>query len=73
MKRSFGSVQNTTGSVKEICVKASMPNKLKDILIGGSIVTIGIIYLTTTAFWYGANKYDMAEFEALKDIGCINE
>ena len=50
-----------TGAVKDVVVKAATPNKIKDILIGGSIVLIGIAYLTTTAFRNGSEKYEDAE------------
>lgn len=60
-----------TGVSKDIVVKTASPNTLKDILIGGGIVLIGIAYLTTTAFKNGSKKFEEAEFKALHDAGLI--
>lgn len=46
-----GGITNpVTGVGKDIVVKSVTPNNIKDALIGGGIVLIGIIYLTSTAF-----------------------
>lgn len=63
-----GYVTNTTtGATKDIVVKAVTPNTLKDILIGGAVVLMGITYLTVTAFKNGSKKFEEAEFQALSD------
>ena len=45
-----GWISTMEGAKKDIIVKASAPNKLKDTFIGGCLVIGGIIYLTSTAF-----------------------
>lgn len=45
----------------DIIVKAALPNKLKDIIIGGGITLIGIAYLTYTAFRNGSSAFEKAE------------
>lgn len=64
-----GGVTNPlTGEYKDIVVKAVAPNNLKDILIGGSMVLIGITYLTVTAFKNGSKAFEDAEFKTLTDL-----
>ena len=67
IKMNFGSVGNyETGKYEDIIVKANWPNSLKDVLIGGSLIAAGTIYLATTAFKNGANAHEKAEFNALE-------
>lgn len=65
------SIQNKEGQSKDVIVKAATPNTLKDSLIGGGIVMVGIIYLTTTAFKYGAKKFDEAECQTMTELGIM--
>lgn len=49
-----GPVASIDGSKKaDIVIKAAAPNDLKQILIGGGTVLVGIVYLTVTAFKKG--------------------
>lgn len=57
-----------TGVGKDVIVKAATPNKLKDILVGGGMVMMGITYLTVTAFRHGSEKYEEAELKAFSDL-----
>lgn len=57
-----------TGVEKDVIVKAATPNKLKDILVGGGMVLIGITYLTVTAFRHGSEKYEEAELQTFSDL-----
>lgn len=68
-----GGLTNMEGTIKDIVVKAATPNKFKDILIGGGIVLVGIAYLTTTAFRYGSEKFEEAEYKTMVDLGIIKE
>lgn len=68
-----GELKNMAGTTKDIVVKAATPNKFKDMLIGGGIVLVGIAYLTTTAFRYGSEKFEEAEYKTMIDLGIINE
>ena len=61
------------GTIKDIVVKSATPNKFKDMLIGGGIVLVGIAYLTTTAFRYGSEKFEEAEYKTMVNLGIINE
>lgn len=69
-----GSVISRDGSKEaDIIVKAAAPNDLKQILIGGGTVLVGIIYLTVAAFKRGAKAYESAELNALADIGAMDK
>ena len=68
-KFNYGSITNPkTGESKDIIVKAVTPNKMKDILIGGDLVLLGIAHLTMTAFRNGATKFEAAELDTLSDL-----
>lgn len=62
-----------TGEKKDIVVKSALPNKVKDMLVGGLILVLGVTYLTFTAFKNGAQKHEDAEMETLTDLGLIGE
>lgn len=62
---------DATGETKDIIVKAVAPNTLKDALIGGGLVLMGIAYLTVTAFRNGSKALESAEFKTLNDLGLI--
>lgn len=62
-----------TGTKKDIIVKAKAPNNIKDTLIGGGLVLIGITYLTATAFRNGSAKFDEAEMQVFEDLGLIKD
>lgn len=68
-----GELKNMKGTIKDIVVKSATPNKFKDMLIGGGIVLVGIAYLTITAFRYGSEKFEEAEYKTMVDLGIINE
>ena len=64
-----GTIGNpNTGVSKDVIVKAASPNSLKDVLIGGGIVLVGITYLTTTAFKNGSKKYEEAEMQVFEEL-----
>jgi len=67
-----GAITNMDGKVKDIIVKAAAPNKLKDALIGGGLVLMGVTYLTTTAFKYGSEKFEITEYNTMVDLGIID-
>ncbi len=74
IKINRGSVTSSDGSKEaDIIVKAATPNDLKQILIGGGAVLVGIVYLTVTAFKRGAKAYESAELNALVDIGSMDK
>ena len=68
-----GELKNMEGRIKDIVVKSATPNKFKDMLIGGGIVLVGIAYLTITAFRYGSEKFEEAEYKTMVNLGIINE
>ena len=73
IKFTQGNLTNDAGVTKDIVVKAATPNKVRDILIGGGLVLVGIAYLTTTAFKNGAKTYEFAEWDTMVDLGIIEE
>ena len=64
-----GYIINMAGESKDIIVKAALPNKLKDIVIGGVISLVGISYLTYTAFRNGSAAFEQAECRTMEDLG----
>lgn len=68
-----GELKNMEGTIKDIVVKSATPNKFKDMIIGGGIVLVGIAYLTITAFRYGSEKFEEAEYKTMVKLGIINE
>ena len=68
-----GYITNHEGVTKDVVVKAAVPNTLKDMLIGGSMVLIGIAYLTVTAFKHGSKTFDNAEFDTLVELGLVEK
>ena len=68
-----GELKNMEGTIKDIVVKSATPNKFKDIIVGGGIVLVGIAYLTITAFRYGSEKFEEAEYKTMVNLGIINE
>ena len=74
MKIKFGDLVRVDGSAtEEIIVKSALPNKAKDILIGGGITLVGVVYLCYTAFKNGVDKTAKAEQRACKNAGYLNE
>lgn len=68
-----GWIASKEGNMKDIVVKAAAPNKFKDILIGGLLLTAGVAYLTTTAFRYGSKKFEEAEIETLGALNLLED
>lgn len=67
-----GWIGSADASIKKpVIVKAAAPNSLKDALIGGVIVLIGITYLTVTAFRHGSQSFEIAEFKTMEELGLI--
>ncbi len=56
----------------DIIVTAKLPVKVRDAVIGGSLIVSGILYLTIRAFKNGAMAYEVAEMNALAKIGAID-
>lgn len=73
IKLNRGQVGNiTTGVTKDIVVDAVTKSDIKDIIAGGSLLLLGITYLTVAAFRSGMKKFEEAEFRALSDCGVID-
>ena len=64
-----GYIANMAGESKGIIVNAALPNKVKDIVIGGVITLVGIAYLTYTAFRNGSAAFEQAECKTMEDLG----
>ena len=67
-----GYITNMAGETKDIIVKAALPNKLKDIVIGGAISLAGIAYLTYTAFRNGSTAFEKAETETMDALNLFD-
>lgn len=69
IKSKFGPITNfETGMSKDIVINDLSKESLKDILIGGGIVTIGISHLALSTFKNGARAFETAEYETLESL-----
>ena len=66
-----GSISTYEGVTKDIEVKAFLPNKAKDILIGTVLIVAGVAHLTVSAFKNGAERFEEAEMKTLDDLGLL--
>lgn len=65
-----GPIDNLKGASKSIDVRFSdSKNGLSDVLIGGGLMLIGVVYLTVTAFRNGAQAFDQAEYDTMDELG----
>ena len=65
-----GPIDNLKGASKGIDVRFSdSKNGLRDVLIGGGLVLIGVVYLAVTAFRNGAQAFDQAEYDTMDELG----
>lgn len=70
IKSKFGPITNPkTGESKDIIVNALSQKSLKDILIGGGIVMVGITYIALSTFRNGAWAFEEAEYKTLEELG----
>lgn len=69
IKSKFGPITNPiTGMTKDIVINALSRKSLKDILIGGGIMMVGITYLTLSTFKNGAMAFEEAEYKTLEEL-----
>ena len=69
IKSKFGPITNPkTGMSKDIVINALSKESLKDVLIGGGIVMVGITYLALSMFKNGARAFETAEYETLESL-----
>lgn len=73
IKFKVGNIGNMNGDFKDIVVKTAIPNKIKDVVIGGGLVLLGVAHLTATAFKNGAKKGLEAETETMRDLGITED
>lgn len=66
-----GYLKNMDGVQKDIVVKAAAPNGLKDALIGGGLVLMGVTYLTYTAFKRGSKAFEIAEYNTMVELDIV--
>ena len=66
-----GWIENQEGVRKDIIVKAFLPNKAKDIVIGSILIVAGVAHLTVSAFKNGSKHFEEAEYNTLNDLGIL--
>lgn len=64
---------NETGEQKDVIVKSVLPANVRDLLIGGGIVLVGIAYLTVLSFKKGARTYEQAEYDTLDSLDLFKD
>lgn len=70
-KSKYGPITNPeTGESKDIVI-SDFSNSLKDVVIGGAIVMVGVIYLTVSSFRNGSKAYDKTETQTLLDLDLL--
>ena len=74
IKSVYGPITNPkTGETKDIVVTALSTKNIRDFLIGGAIVLIGISYLALSAFKNGATAFEAAEYATLEALDLFND
>lgn len=74
IKSIYGPITNPkTGETKDIVVTILSSKSLRDFIIGGSIVMIGISYLALSAFKNGANAFEEAEYKTLEALDLFKD
>ncbi len=69
IKSIYGPITNPkTGETKDIVVTTLTSKNLRDFLIGGGIVLMGISYLALSSFRNGANAFEEAEYKTLESL-----
>ena len=68
-----GSISTYEGAKKDIVVKALLPNKAKDIVIGSLLIGAGVLHLTATAFKNGSEHFEQAEYDTLMALGLLKD
>ncbi|NBH27732.1 hypothetical protein D3Z60_18590 [Lachnospiraceae bacterium] len=72
IKSIYGPITNPkTGETKDIVVTTLTSKNLRDFLIGGGIVLMGISYLALSAFRNGANAFEEAEYKTLESLNLL--
>lgn len=73
-KYNYGRITNPkTGESTDVIVNGMKPNTVKDVLIGGGLVAMGIYYLTTAAFRHGSDEHYEADTKALLECCLVKE
>lgn len=73
MKTNYGSVANAKGTMEKSIVVETVPvNSLKDAVIGGGLVLVGVAYIAITSFKNGSKAFCVAEAEALCGVGVFD-
>lgn len=69
IKSIYGSITNPkTGESKDILVTTLNSKTIRNFLIGGGIVLVGISYLALSTFRNGANAFEEAEYKTLEAL-----
>jgi hypothetical protein len=69
IKSIYGPITNPkTGESKDILVTTLNSKTIRDFLIGGGIVLVGISYLALSTFRNGANAFEEAEYKTLEAL-----
>lgn len=72
IKSIYGPITNPkTGETKDIVVTTLTSKNLRDFLIGGGIVLMGISYLALSSFRNGANAFEEAEYKTLESLNLL--
>lgn len=73
-KKAIGWVASKeTGERKDITVNFLSKDNGKDLLIGGSLIFAGTMYIARQMFMKGALAFDAAEFDALETLGILKD
>lgn len=66
-------LENNAGETRDIVFKYFTKKSVKNILIGGGIMLAGLIYTAITCFHDGGKTFDMAEYDAMRELGIIDD
>lgn len=69
-----GSITNpVTNATADIVVKALNSKSIRDLIIGGAMSILGMVYLAYSSIRNGADAMNEAELNAMYEVGVIDE
>ena len=73
MKFKYGWIENSkTGERKHIVTRMTAQNSLRDVILGVIMTSMGVAYLTITAFSNGGQAYEDAESKCFEDLNLLS-
>ena len=67
--KNYGNIGSTDGSrYMDINIKCGGPT-LRDLAVGGGLITAGVFWMCRSAFFNGADRYYNEEYKVMEELG----